>query len=429
MTGKFNRRLFLGAGALSALAATAASARIGENGLRPFVAPVGADDAELFAAARECFLFPSDVTYCNTGTLGASPRDVVNALNNGVKRLESELPDWPYYQSDGEPLTGYQQMRELRGNVAAFVNATTDEIALTQNATMSMNFIAGGLKMQAGDEVLTTDQEHSGGIGGWRLRAKRSGIVVNELPLDTALTGGPQAVIDMFANAMTEKTRVIMFSQITSQFGIVLPARELCELAHSHDALAIVDGAQAVGQVPVDVAAMNCDAYVASPHKWLLAPKGTGFMYLREDLQDQVWSTLASFKFDDYDAGAFRFMQYGTGSVPVAEGLQAALDFMQELDVSRISRWNIANNKRLRDGLAEIPAARLSSPADERFAAAVTTFRVAGRSARELQDALWDREKVRVRAQGDDKGVRLCCHLYVNPQDVDRILAVVSSLA
>lgn len=422
-----DRRQFLGAG-VAGVAAACGSVALTTT-VNSFAANAELPDADLFAEARKHFLFPTDVTYCNTGTLGASPHEVVNALTEGLRRLESTLPDWPYFQADGEPLTGYQEMRALRSEVGSLINAGPDEIALTQNATMGMSFIAGGLKLQPGDEVLTTDQEHSGGIGGWRLRARRSGIVVRELNLDAALGGGPEAVLQMFADAVTEKTRVFMFSQITSQFGIVLPAVELCELARERGILSVVDGAQAIGQIPVNVQALDCDAFVASPHKWLLAPKGTGFMYLRNDIQDRIWSTLASSKFEDYEAGAFRFMQYGTGSVPISEGLQAALVFMKKLGIERVSAWDIANNRRLRDGLKAISGARLSSPADDRFAAAITTFRVEGVGARELQNALWEREKVRVRAQGDDKGVRLCCHLYVSPGDVDRVLAVVRSLA
>ncbi len=149
----------------------------------------GQTDADVFAAARRRLLFPESVTYCNTGTLGASPREVVDALNQGLERVERELPDWPYFQADGEPLTGYQELKEARAVVGRMIGAAVDEVAITLNATTGMNFLANGLDLQAGDEVLTTDQEHSGGIGGWRLRAKRHGIVLRELPLGPAARG------------------------------------------------------------------------------------------------------------------------------------------------------------------------------------------------------------------------------------------------
>jgi selenocysteine lyase/cysteine desulfurase len=385
------------------------------------------DDAKVFAAARKRFLFPTSVTYCNTGTLGAIPRDVIDVYVKGLQQLEQELPDWPYYQADGEPLTGYQPHTEFRAEAGAFINAPAEEIAFTQNATMGMSFVANGLELAAGDEILSTNQEHTGGIGGWRLRAKRHGVVVRELPLADALPKGPDGVVAMFADAITPKTRVIVFSHITSGRGIRMPARELCTLARDRGVLSVIDGAQAIGQIRVDVKQLGCDVYVASPHKWLLAPKGTGILYVTREVQPRIWNTLASAGFDDEAAGAFRFMHYGTGSPAVVWGLSAALKFITKIGIDRIERWDGLLTKRLRDGLATLPHARLSSPADPRFAAAITTFAVNGRTGRELQDALW-KEKIRVRAQGGYAGVRLSAHFYVNPRDIDRVLAVVASM-
>jgi isopenicillin-N epimerase len=394
----------------------------------PFTPEAGTDDAAVFAAARARFLIPEGVAYCNTGTLGASPREVVDAVTGGIRRLETDLAAWPYEKPEGEPLTGYQQLLDVRAAAGRFVNASASEIALTQNATMGMNFLANGLDLAAGDEVVSTDQEHGGGISPWRLLAKRRGIVVRELKLEPVFAEGPEGILKLFEAAMTPRAKVVMFSHITSGLGALLPARELCALARSRGALAIVDGAQAVGQIQVDVNAMGCDAYVASPHKWMLAPKGTGFMYLRRDVQDRFWTTLASYQWDNHADGAFRFMQYGTGSVPVVEGFTTALRFIEKIGMPRIERWDAALTKRLREGLAGIPKARMASPADPRLGAAITTFRVDGVKAKALQDALWAR-RVRVRAQSDERGVRLSAHLYVAPADVDAVLDVTREVA
>ena len=384
-------------------------------------------DAALFAEARKHFLIPKGVTYCNTGTLGASPREVVDALVNGTRALETRLAAWPYTQPEGEPLTGYEPSLELRTAVGAFVNAKPDEMAITQNATMSMNFLANGLDLAPGDEVLTTDQEHGGCISPWRLKAKRFGTVVKELQLDAVTQDGPDGIVKLFADAMTPKTKVVMFSQVVSGLGTRMPTRELCSMIRDRGALALVDGAQAVGQMQVDVKALGCDAYVASPHKWMMAPKGTGFLYIRRDIQDRFWTTLASSHWDDHESGAFRFMQYGTGAVPVHEGLIAALKFIDKIGIARIERWDAMLTKRLRDGLSRIPTAHLSSPADPRLASAITTFRVEGVKARALQEALWARH-IRVRPQNDARGVRLSAHIYMSPSDVDAVLDVASKV-
>jgi len=428
MSEPIRRREFLSRSALSGLALGAFPALLNsEPRAEVFIPAPEATDAAVFAAARKQFLFPITVTYGNTGTLGASPRSVVNAMTAGVEKLEHNLPDWPYFQADGEPLTGYQELKGIRARFAAFIGATADEVALTTNATMGMSFLANGLDLSPGDDVVTTDQEHSGGIGGWQLRAKRHGITVTQVPLLPAFAKGPEGAVNAFAAAMTPRTKVVMFSHITSGLGALLPAKELCELAHQRGALAIVDGAQVLGQRRIDLQGIGCDAYVSSPHKWLLAPKGTGILYIRRDVQKRFWNTLASGGFDDDSTGAFRFMHYGTGSVPVVEGLVAALDFIESLGIDRIERWDLMLATRLREGLARIKTARLSSPEDRRFASAITTFAVEGTTGRQLQDALWMKQ-IRVRSQGEPRGVRLSAHLYVSPADIDRVLEVVAAL-
>ena len=219
-----------------------------------------------------------------------------------------------------------------------------------------------------------------------------------------------------------------MVSQVTSQLGIRMPIEALIALAKANGALSLIDGAQAVGCTQVNLAALGCDAYVASPHKWLMAPKGTGILYVRRDVQTQFWTTLASYQWQNEADGAFRFMQYGTGSVALIDGLLAAIRLAERHGMERVERWDRALARRLRQGLAQIPGVVLSSPTDERLASAITTFRVSGTKARDLQNALWD-QKIRVRAQGDDKGVRLSAHIYVSPADIDRVLAVVAAVA
>ncbi len=393
----------------------------------PFAPTPEDPDAAVFAAARKQFLFPTSVTYCNTGTLGASPRAVVNAMNGGVETLERTLPDWPYFQADGEPLTGYQHLQDIRARLAAFIGATAEEVAVTANATMGMSLLANGIDLAPGDDVVTTDQEHSGGIGGWLLRAKRHGITVTQVPMLPAFAKGPEGVVNALAAAMTPRTKVVMFSHITSGLGALLPATDICAMAHRLGALAIVDGAQVIGQRRIDVKTIGCDAYVTSPHKWLLAPKGTGILYVKRDVQRQFWNTLASGTLDRESRDAFRFMQYGTGSVPVVQGLMAALDFITGIGIDRIERWDLMLATRLRDGLSQIKTAKLTSPGDRAFQSAITTFSVPGTTGRQLQDALWA-QKIRVRAQADPRGVRLSAHLYVNPADIDRVLGVVSAL-
>lgn len=429
MTNRMGRRAFLSLSSSAVLlAASHAGAAKGLANISRFSPPNDADDASFFKALRKEFMFPTDTAYCNTGTLGAMPREVLLAQTEGLKTLEEELPDWPYYQADGEPLTGYQKLEDIRAEVGSYIGAAMDEVALCQNATMAMNFIANGMTFEAGDEIISTDQEHGGCISPFRLAAKRHGAILHELNLDEAVKGGHAGVLAAFESAITPRTKVIMFSHITSGYGTMLPAKELCALAKSKGIFCIVDGAQVLGTMPVDVKSLGCDAYVASPHKWLMAPKGTGILYIKRDQQDQIWTSLASYAWDTYEDGAFRFMQYGTGSPALIYGLKAALDFNHKIGDERIWRWNTAMTKRLHEGLASIENARIYSSPDPDFWASITTFGLDNVSGAQLQDALWD-AKIRVRAQGNNPRVRLSAHVYVSPADIDRTLEITHALS
>jgi len=427
-----NRRQFLGRATLAGLAAS----RVGslealtttQGGPRQFTPPAGQSDAEVCAAARRELLFPPAVAFCNTATLGASPREVVDAVTDACRSVEQDLPDWPYRPKpqDVPPMSGYLALPQFREEVGRVINAPLDELAFTQNATMAMNFVANGLDLAPGDEILTTDQEHGGGISPWLLREQRHGIIVRQVPLAPALARGPDAVVALFEAAMTPRTRVLMFSHVTAVLGARLPARRLCALARDRGVLCVVDGAQAVGQIRVDVKDLDCDAYVTSTHKWLVAPKGTGLLYIRRAAQDRIWTTLATGGFDNRSAGAVRFMRFGTGSMPVVHGLVAAVRFMNRLDLGRVERWDAMLTARLRDGLARMAHVQVASPLHPDLTAAMTTFAVRGHSSGDVQDELW-KHRIRVRAEGE-AGVRLSAHFYVAPADIDRILDVVKGL-
>ena len=432
MTSRLERRTFLSRAATASLIAGVMPRNVFgalEGGqARPFAPRAGATDEAVFAAARRELLFPVSIAYCQTGTLGATPREVVEAVIESSRAIEQDLPDWPYRgkPTDIPPMTGYLPIPMFREEVARFLNATVDEVAITQNATMGLSMLAGGLDLERGDEVVTTDQEHGGGLGSWLLRQRRNGVIVKQMALAPAVARGPEAVVALFAEAMTSRTRVAMFSHITSVLGIKLPALDLCRLARDRGVLSVVDGAQAVGQIPVDVRAIGCDAYVASGHKWLVGPKGTGVLYIRRDAQDRFWSILAGDNFDQRSDGAFRFVHFGTGSMPAVRGLVAALHFMTRLGVDRVSRWDSMLTIRLREALSKLPQVRLSSPSDSRFAAAMTTFTVSGHTPNDVQDALWAR-RIRVRTEGE-AGVRFSTHFYVGPTDIDRAVNVIAGL-
>src|SRR5437868_6701662 len=274
---------------------------------------------------RQQFLIPSDEVYLNNGTVGSSPWPVLNAVFDGYRQTEKmDQPDPEDY-----PIWGYGEWNEFRDPLAKFVGADRDEIALVRNATEANSYIANGLEMKAGDEVLMTDQEHPGGEQPWNLRAKRYGVVVKKVVLPKPPKNAAE-IMNLISDGITPRTRVIFVSHITTVTGVVLPVKEICALARSKGIISAIDGAHVTGMMRLDLNDLGCDIYTSSPHKWLQAPKGSGFIFIREEVLDRMWNTIVTAGWDEPQLKAERFQRIGSSNVPLLWGFRAAI----ELDIS-----------------------------------------------------------------------------------------------
>ena len=373
---------------------------------------------------RRQFDIPPGETYFNVGTLGPRPRQVTAALIDHIREIERTIAHYDYRPEHPEYFAGYRKQDVLRAKVAPLLGAKGGDVALVMNATMGSNFIANGLDMQPGDEVLLTDQEHIGNIGPWELREKRSGIVIRKVPI---VMNDPDANVRAFADAITPRTRAIDVPHVTSRLGIVMPVKQICALGRGRNIFTMVDGAQTIGHLRIDVNDIGCDAYVTSPHKGLLAPPGNGLLYIREERQKDVWATLASGNWNNYKDGAFRFMQYGTGNLSLLVGLDAAVDFHNRIGTERIERRILELANRLRSGLQTIGRAKIESPVHPAMACGIVTWGLDGVPGPRLMDELWNRRKIRVRSVGDTV-VRQSCHFYNQPEEIDATLEIARTL-
>src|SRR5712672_3711175 len=282
---------------------------------------------------RKQFVIPADEVYLNNGTVGSSPAPVLRAIFDGYNETEKMAQQDP----EDYPIWGYAAWNEFRDPLAAFVGCNRDEIALLRNATEANSYMANGIDMKPGDEVLMTDQEHPGGEHPWNLKAKRYGIVVRKIALPRPVKN-PAQVLNLFSDAITARTRVIFFSHITTFSGVDLPAKEISALARSKGILSAVDGAHVPGMMRLNITDLGCDMYSASPHKWLQAPKGSGFLYVRDEVIDRLWNTLATEGWDETKLRAERFQRIGSSNVPTLCGLRAAIEFADQIGMERIEK-------------------------------------------------------------------------------------------
>ncbi len=365
---------------------------------------------------RKQFVIPADEVYLNNGTVGSSPAPVLRAIFDGYNETEKMA------QSDPEdyPIWGYAAWNEFRDPLAAFVGCTRDEIALVRNATEANSYIANGVDLKAGDEVVMTDQEHPGGEHPWNLRAKRYGIVLKKVTLPKPVPNAA-AVLNLFSDAITPRTRVLFFSHITTVTGVVLPAKELCALARSKGILSAVDGAHVVGMMALNVHDLGCDLYSSSPHKWLQATKGSGFLYVRDEVIDRVWNTIATEGWDDTKIRAERFQRIGSSNVPALWGLRAAIKLANDIGMERIEKRHRQTADYILREMVKRGAESWTSP-DAALRCGIATVNVPHLQRMDLENWLWQTKKIRIRG-GEPSKLRLSTPYYLLRKDVDRFLA------
>jgi L-cysteine/cystine lyase len=370
------------------------------------------------------------VGYLNTGTAGPLPQPVIDAINEGA-RDEAERGRIGH--------DGYQKLfdrlGELRGGLAGFVGADPAEIGISHCTTDGMNIGTLGIDWNPGDRAVTTTLEHPGALLPLYLMHRRFGVEVEFADIGR---GGREETLKAMAAAIRPGTRLVVLSHVTWGTGAVLPLAEISELAHRAGALVLVDGAQSVGCVPVDIDASGADFYAFSGQKWLCGPEGTGGIYVRAESLDQFQpSFVGGFGIDheryqpnDVEAwepapGAQRF-EVGSVYRPGIYGLRAAVEWRRALgDASFAAIRELAGYCLERVG--ELPGVELLTPNQDELSGLVA-FRLPGLDVTQAVEHL-SADGVSIRSIPDNQAFRISCGFYNTREEVDRALRLLDGLA
>jgi isopenicillin-N epimerase len=368
-------------------------------------------DQDAWDRVRDLFLIPRDRIYLNVGTLGAQPRAVVNAVIDTTRKVAESFPP-------GVNWTAIKQ------GSARLIDCDPEGLVFPRNTTEAMNFVANGLEYRAGDHIVTTNHEHIGGLCCWQLVAARLKLELTQVDL-TASPSDPQQVFERIRAAVTPRTRVISVSHVNFTTGFIMPVREIVQLCRERGIISVIDGAHPPGLMPVSIKDINPDFYAGSPHKWLLAPQGTGLLWMREEWRTKLWPTIASGDWNNMKLGAQRFNHLGTLDESRYAGLQAALEFFELLGPSRVYERIEFLRRHLFDGLSKIPGIQLATP--RRNSAGMVSFKLPHLSSLELQKKLGE-QNIRTRVIGEyDYGwMRLSAHVYNSVAELDRVISLIA---
>ena len=422
-----SRRLFLKKGIIGGLAAPLLTQ---DSPAIPSISNLqekNINDAKYWQAVRKHFVLREDQVYFNNGTMGPTPGYVINKISEHLLHYNVHAAETDYKDGTGpELLTGYFSYDSIRQKIGLIINADYQSIALTQNATFGMNYVANGLALEAGDEIINTNQEHGGGYGAWMSLAKRHGLVYKQAQIPIP-ANDPEALFDAIFKLVTKKTKVIAIPHIVSVYGTVMPVKAICAEARKRGIFTVLDGAQSVGQVLVDVQDIGCDAYYSSLHKWLLAPAGNGILYINPERIGEIWTTIASYNWDNQTDHGFRLMQNGTGNPALMAGLDASLDFYNTIGQDRwISRIKTLGDY-LRNRLQAMNRITIHSSTHPQMCAGLTTYALDGWTGPDLQKAMWAQEKLQPRSVGTEL-LRHSVHIYNNESEIDRAIDVMNGL-
>ena len=377
---------------------------------------------------RDQFILDPEWTFLNFGGLGSCPLPVLDALV-GFTRAEERAP------SAGHDEKPWQDVKEKLAR-ALGRTCRKEDLGLIGGATEGVNVIVNGLALKKGDEVITSTHEHVAVHSALLNRMQRDGIAIRLFDPDIA---SAQGNVDRIARLITPRTRLVIMSHVTCTTGQLFPAKEIAALAHSRNIWFALDGAQAPVNAPFDIVETGVDFYTCSTHKWMMGPKRTGFIYVRQGLVDALRpQTVGGGSSVRYDAAKGEFVlkptaerfESGTQNDALFYALGTALDLVETIGVDRIARRCRPMAERFYRGLAEIPGVERLSPEEEAYRTLMIGFRMKSRTSAEIMAHL-AKDKIRARpvSEGGLGSIRVSFYLNNRDEDVTAILDSLKKLA
>ena len=383
--------------------------------------PVAAQRAPRLVAADEAYwseiqrAFDVDRTLVNLNNGGVSPTPshVMEQMWRDL-RFSNEAPTIHMWQVL-EP-----RIESVRAELAREFGCDPEEMAITRNASEANETMIFGLDLRRGDEVIVSNQNYPRMITAWEQRVRRDGIVLKQVSFEVP-PPSDQHVVDRFAEAITPRTRAIEITHITNLSGQILPVAEIVKIARSRDIAVFVDGAHAFAHFPFTRDELGCDYYGTSLHKWLLAPIGTGFLYVRRDRQRSLWPLMAAPA--SMDSNIRKYEEIGTHPAANHNAIATALAFHRAIGADRkAARLRFLRDRWAKRLPAESDRIRVLTPLDDSHAGGIALVQVDGIDTPALQGWLWSKHRIITTpiVHPEFHGLRITPNVYTMLDEIDR---------
>jgi isopenicillin-N epimerase len=379
-------------------------------GSRPAAATAG--DEDYWSEIQRAFDSDRTMINLNNGGVSPTPTHVLEAMIRDL-RFSNELPA-EHMWSVLEP-----RIESVRRDLAREFGCDVEEMAITRNASEANEIMILGLDLQRGDEVISTNQNYGRMLTTWDQRVRREGIVLKQISFKVP-PPSDQYLVDQFKAAITPRTKVIEVTHITNLTGQIMPVRQIVEMARPLGIQVVVDGAHAFAHFPFSRDELGVDYYGTSLHKWLLAPVGTGFLYVRKDKQEKLWPLMAAAA--SQTANIRKFEEIGTHPAANHNAISAALAFHRGIGAER----KIARLRLLRDRWASRLVAANSrvtvlTPLDNRQSGAIALMHVEGLDTGQLSSWLLHQHRIvnTPIVHPEFNGIRITPNVYTTLDEID----------
>jgi selenocysteine lyase/cysteine desulfurase len=375
-----------------------------------------AQDEAYWGLIQQQFAIDRSIVNLNTGNHCSHPRVVADAVKRYLD-FQNEAPG--RYQA--QLLANRETVR--RGLASEF-GCDPEELAVTRNASESLQILQNGIDLQAGDEVVTTEQDYPRMLTTWDQRVRRQGLVLKRVQFPVPTTADD--LYERITGAITPRTKVLHFCHITNLTGQLFPVQRICRMARARGIFTIVDGAHAGAQFPFRLHDLECDGYGVSLHKWLLAPFGTGILFVRRDQIERVWPLQAAPARSDSDIR--KFEEIGTQPAALKSAIADALAFHRSIGAERKAARLYHLTMRWANRLRPHERIQMFSSLKPGETWGLATVGIRGLEASTIAAQLWDRHRIIVAGissgalpgpQFDYQGVRVTPNIYTSIDEVD----------
>lgn len=380
-----------------------------------------ATDEDFWYFIQQSYTISSNFINLNNGGVAPAPKPVADAMKRYYD-ISNEGPSyymWRVIDQGREP---------LRKNLAELAGCDKEELALHRNASEALETVIFGIDLKSGDEVVLAKQDYPNMIGAWKQREKREGIKLVWINLDLP-SEDDQYLVSQYINAFTTKTKVVQITHMINWIGQKLPVRKIADAARKRGIEVLVDGAHTFAQFEFKLRDLNCDYFGTSLHKWLGAPIGTGFLYVRKEKIKTIWPLFGAGEKEEDNIRKFEHL--GTRPFFIEEAVDKAIDFYEMIGASRKEERLLYLKNYWMNKVKDIPKVKLHTSFKPEFGCAIGMVSVDGKTPAELDTFLWDNYKIHTVGINWENihGVRITPNVYTSLKNLDRLVEGIERFA